>query len=573
MQRWTTMAAGFRLGPWLVEPQRNTISRDNEEKHLENRLMQTLLFLSEHAGQVLTRENFFESVWQGRVVNEEALSRAISLLRTALEDNARDPQYIQTIPGVGYRLIGTVKADGAAEPVLPRQESAAEPSIAVLPFVNLSENAGNEYFSDGISEEIINALVQLPDLKVVGRTSSFAFKGVNQDLRLVGRSLDVSHVLEGSVRIAGDQIRVTAQLIKTDDGYHLWSKTFSGELGDIFSVQDDISQAVADELEHRLLHPLTRARETSPEAYSLYLQALHLLRSGEIGKMRKALELFQEVIELDRDYAPAWVGLADTYWYLTSYGELKRADCIGLATQACDRALQLDERLAEAHNCKANLYTAFHRNWGEVKRAMERALELAPGNSRAALQAGNLANTLGDFEQAVILLRKAVSLDPLNLTGHIWLALAYNALDRLDDAEAIIRQALRVNDQRVVLNSLLSRVMLRQGHTEAAYEQCLREPEGFWRDYSLNVVLLALDRRAEADRELARLTDTYGDEAPMQLAEIHCLRENTDDAFGWLERAYELRDNGLQHLLASTYLRPLHGDPRWHAFIRKMGLV
>ena len=566
-------ASGFDLGSWHVDPDRNAIYREGEEKHLENRLMQTLLFLCQRQGVVIRRQEFFDAVWQGRVVNDEALSRAISLLRTALNDDAHNPAYIKTIPGVGYRLIAPVASGGEVLAETPDERNVQGRSIAVLPFVNLSDDPSNEYLSDGISEEIINALVQLPDIKVVGRTSSFAFKGVNDDIRKVGKSLDVTHVLEGSLRTAAGRIRVTAQLLKTEDGFHLWSKNFECDLQDIFAVQDAIAKGVVEELRLRLLGELSKVRETSAEAYSLYLQGLYFLRSGEIGKLHKALDTFRAVTELDPDYAPGWVGLADTYWYLTSYGELARAEAIPRADEACNRALELDDTLAEAYNCKANLYTAFHRNWGVVKQAMDRALELAPGNSRAALQAGNLANTLGDFEQAVTLLRKAVSLDPLNLTGHIWLALAFNALDRVDDAEATIRQALRLNDQRVVLNSVLSRILLRQGHVQAAYEQCLKEPEGFWRDYGLNVVLLALGRQAEADRELARLTETYSDEAPLQLAEIHCLRGHTEEAFSWLERAYELRDNGLQHLLASTYLRPLHGDPRWPAFVEKMGLV
>ena len=247
----------FDLGRWRVEPGRNAIFQGGEERHLENRLMQTLVFLAENQGEVVTREQFFDVVWHGRVVNEEALSRAISLLRTALEDDSRHPQYIQTIPGVGYRLIAeAVFSDSPGERARPTAGMQAN-SIAVLPFVNLSEDPANEYFSDGISEEILNVLTQVETFKVVGRTSSFVFKDRNEDLREIGRTLNVAHVLEGSVRKAGARVRITAQLIQTDDGFHLWSESFDRQLDDIFAMQDEIAFAVVEALKARLLGKAT----------------------------------------------------------------------------------------------------------------------------------------------------------------------------------------------------------------------------------------------------------------------------------------------------------------------------
>lgn len=555
--------SGFRLGSWRVDPDRNVISGAGNEKHLENRLMQTLLFLCKRQGQVIRREEFLQAVWHGRVVNDEALSRAISLLRTALEDNSARPAYIKTVPGVGYTLIAAVETD--VEPNSHESVSGEpeESSIAVLPFVNLSNDPGKEFLSDGISEEIINALVQIPDFKVVGRTSCFAFKGVNDDLRKVARALGVSHVLEGSLRSSGDLIRVTAQLIKAEDGFHLFSKNFQCELQDVFAVQDEIAAGVAVELQRYLGDGAGKARETSAEAYAMYLQGVHFMRSAKADEMPKARKLFLAVTELDPEYAQAWVGLADCYWYMTSYGLWPRAEAVVLAGAACDRAIALDETLAEAHTCRANLCVAFSRDWDRAGKAIERALQLAPGHSGAALYAGNLARHLGDFEQAVEHLTQAITLDPLNLTGHIWLAYSYVALDMSDEACAIMHKALELNPQRVVLNWVLADILLWQGHYEAAYEQVLLEPDGFWRDFGEMMCLHFLQRNEEADAALAAILASEYEEAPFQMAEIYCVRGDHDRAFYWLDRAVELNDNGLVQIIGSTWLRPLRDDPRW----------
>jgi TolB-like protein/lipoprotein NlpI len=560
---------GFAVGNWRVFSDRNVIVRADEEKHLENRLMQTLLFLCEHPGQLIRREQFFDHVWHGRVVNDEALSRAISLLRTALEDTPRNPSYIKTVPGQGYVLIAPVTPANAEVAANARADTGNK-SIAVLPFVNLSCDPVNEYLSDGISEEIINALAQLPDLKVVGRTSSFSFKGVNDDIRRIGSSLDVTHILEGSLRIADDTIRVTAQLIDADNGFHLWSKNFHCDMQDIFAIQDAIAAGVVAELEKNLLGSVGKTRETTVDAYSLYLQGLYLLRSGEVDQLPKALDAFRRVTELDSEYAPAWASLADTYWYLTSYGMLQRAEVMELAEAACNRALELDDTLVDAFSCKANLCIAFSRDWEQATDAIERALLLAPANARAVLQAGNLARTLGDFEQAVTHLKKAVSLDPLNLTGHIWLANVSIALGRFEDAVEIMHQALSLNPRRVVLNAVLTNALICQGRYQAAYERALMEPAGFWQDFAMVMSLYALERQSEASECFALLLETYAEEAPFQIAEIYCCRGESDKAFAWLEKACELHDNGLVQLLASSWLKPLHTDTRWPQVLERM---
>jgi len=560
------------VGEWRVTPHRNVISRGDEEKHLENRLMRTLIFLAEHESRVVTREQFFNSVWQDRVVNEEALSRAISLLRTALDDSARAPKYIQTVPGVGYRLVALVTDTAVPEGSVPCTGDAPENSIAVLPFVNLSNDPDNEYFSDGISEEILNSLTQVKNFKVVGRTSSFVFKDRNEDLREIGRVLDVTHVLEGSVRKAGARVRITAQLIKADDGYHLWSETFDKTLEDIFAVQDEIASAVVRELKARLLGEAYKVRETDADAYSLYLRGLYFIHSGDSAGIQKALDLFLKVIELDPEYAPAWVKIADAYEGLMSYGLLRRDEGISLAVNAVSRALALDNQLAGAYLLRAKFSAFFSQDWSAAYDDMARARQIAPGSAGIFLQSGNQASNIGNHEEAVTLLKRAIALDPLNTTGHIWLSMSFIALTRFSEARETLLQALELKPQRAVAHMLLGKTLLLQGEASASHEEMLQEPAGFWRDFGLAQSYYSLGQQREADATFSTLIETYSNEAPFQIAELHALRREFDAAFNWLDRAHEGHDNGLSELFDSPFLKALQEDSRWAVFVKKMGL-
>jgi TolB-like protein/Flp pilus assembly protein TadD len=530
------------------------------------------MLLAQHPNQVITRRQFFETVWQERVVNDEALSRAISLLRTALQDNAQAPTFIQTVPGIGYRLVAAVDIVRSRAGAASSSGDFSAKSIAVLPFVNMSEDAGNEYFSDGVSEEILNVLAQIDGFRIVGRTSSFAFKNRNEDLRKIGQALDASHVLEGSVRKADNRVRVTAQLIKVSDGYHEWSGSFDRNFEDIFAVQDEIATAVAAALTTRLLENFEKSRETGPEAYSRYLQGLFLVRSGTTDGVRKALDLFRQVVDLDPDYAPAWVGLTDSYWYLISYGAIEnRHDAIQAAREANERALELDDRLAEAHVSRAVLCAGFDHDWSAARQALGRARTLAPGNTRILAQSGNLASCVGDLESSVEQLERVVMLDPLYTTGHIWLSVSLLGLGRLDQARDVLLQAINLNPARSVSHMLLSKILLIRGDLEASLEEAQLEPDGFWREYVTALILHSLGWKEQADRVFQAIIREHSDIAPFQIGEIHAWRGENAKAFEWLDRARAERDNGLTELFASPFLAGLHGDPRWAAFMKKMG--
>jgi len=565
MSKLTLLEHGFTLNGWVVEPLKNTISNESESKRLENRLMQTLVFMAKYPQQALSRQQFYDGVWQGRVVNEEALSRAISLLRTALGDDRRNPQFIQTIPGKGYRLVSEVQPGTGF-----KRGELEQHSIAVLPFVNLSDDEDNEYFSEGVSEEILNSLTQVRNFKVVGRTSSFVFKDQSRDLREVGQRLDVSHLLEGSVRKAGNRVRITAQLIKVADGFHLWSETFDRNIENIFEVQTEIAETVAAKLKVHMLGSSIVMAEVNPEIYSLYLQARYFLKPGQIESIKRALSLFHKVAEQAPDYAPAWVGVADACWYLISYDEIDKPWAMEVAERACEEALALDEFYAEAQLCRSLLKISFGQDWKIAQESMNIARELAPGTARVWLQAGNLASSMGDIEQAVVMLRKALPLDPLNTTCHVWLANALCALGYFDDAKQTVLQGLAISPERSILHLILGRIAFDEGDQEIGQSEMEQEPEGFWREYALTMAQCYTG--IDGDDRLPDFIKQYSDAAPFQIAEFFAVRGDADSAFHWLNYSIDIKDNGITLLFVSTCFNSLRGDSRWSALVERRGL-
>jgi TolB-like protein len=282
--------------------------------------MGVLLCLAEHPGETLSKEQLFQAVWPNTVVTEDVLKRCVAELRRAFNDDARNPGIIETISKRGYRLIASVTIPTTA--VTPAAEAPVSDSIAVLPFINMSADPENEYFADGITEEIIDALAQIQELHVVGRSSAFSFKGKHIDLRIVGKQLNVRTVLEGSVRRAGNQLRITAQLVNAADGYHLWSERYDRELKDVFAIQEEIARGIAQRLRVTFPwseNPLIKAGTPNLEAYQSYLKGRALLYKRGSGMLRAAA-CCQRAVDLDPSYALAWAGLAYCHTTLCWYG-------------------------------------------------------------------------------------------------------------------------------------------------------------------------------------------------------------------------------------------------------------
>src|SRR5207302_6697932 len=346
-------------------------------------------------------------------------------------------------------------------PPLKSQAAPADkemPSIAVLPFINMSRDEENEYFADGLSEELLNVLAKIRGLRVASRTSAFSFKGKGVDIPTVAQKLNVATVLEGSVRKSGKRVRITAQLIQVATDSHLWSETYDRELEDIFAGQEDIAQSVVKELRAALLgekpdasaraavnaevKAATKGRGENAEAYRLYLQGRFFEDRFTREETAKALEYYRQALQIDPQYALAWAGVARAYSDQAGSSWLPVAEGFGKAREAAQRALQLDPDLAEAHAAMGEICTLYDRDWRGADQSFKRALELAPGNALILRSAAVLAGDLGRVQEAIEMLRRAAALDPLGVSVHRSLARRCHAAGLLDEAEAAARKAL-----------------------------------------------------------------------------------------------------------------------------------
>jgi TolB-like protein/DNA-binding winged helix-turn-helix (wHTH) protein/Flp pilus assembly protein TadD len=498
--------------------------------HLEPKVMGVLLCLAEHAGDVVTRDTFVERVWGGRIVSDEVLSRCISLLRTQLDDNPRAPRFIQTLPKLGYRLIETVvPLEQGEAPLLAATEATAEEpeamrvqaappsshhrgrfgtlstaivliiaasaltwwhwfqdarspavapaaaSVVVLPFVNYSNDEDNAYFSDGLTEELIDRLANSPGMQVVASTSAFAFKDERRDVREIAGKLGVNYVLEGNVRKEGDRIRITAQLIEARSGFHLWSKRFDTTLSDIFEVQDQIANGIVAELEPRLAADaaapanLSQPTDVIP-AYELLLQGRYHLRRREEAPLRRGIELFQQAIALDPGFGQAYRELARAYVLLPEYSYEDRDEMYELATATIERGIAADPSLEELAQDVLALVHFNRWKWIEAEQYFRRALAASPNDPSVRQWYSQHLASVGNANESLRQVLDAKTLDILSPVVNDRLAVAYMWVD--DDERA--RQQFELADELGLGPSANPEsylvLLLRQGDFDKAQE-------------------------------------------------------------------------------------------------------
>ena len=472
---------------------------------------------------------------------------------------------------VGIALVILVVA-GLSLRRAKRLPAAVTPSVAVLPFVDLSPEKDQQYFSDGLAEELLNNLARLPGLHVAARTSSFQFKGKGEDVREIRKKLNVDTVLEGSVRKQGQRVRITAQFINASDGFHLWSDTYDRDVTDIFAVQEDIARSVAGSLKLALLgHGIPAPRSTSIEAYNAYLQGRYFHARPTKENLEKAVTYYQEAVKLDPNYAPAWAALSRAHSIqATGYGPLQE---ISSARDAANRALLLDPGLAEAHAAIGEVKLDYDWDWAGADAAYQRALALEKGNAEIVERAASLAATLNRFDDALLLSRRAVELDPLLPSAHYIVAFNSWWAGKLDEADAAARKGLELDPQFPWLHMLLSRVALARSRPQEALAEAEREGAPVFHPQQLALAYYALGRKPESDRALAELISGYKTTAAFQIAEVYAYRGDVDVAFTWLESAYAQRDGGLTFVKGDPLLANLEHDQRFVVFLKKMGLL
>ncbi len=558
-----------------------------------------------HSGAVEVRAGDYFGAPLNRVARLLAAGHGgQTLLSEATHDLCRDHlpplASIKALGAHGLRDLGRPESVfQACHPDLPqsfpplRSQSQAAPqekdapSIAVLPFVNMSRDEENEYFADGLSEELLNVLAKIRGLRVASRTSAFSFKGKDADIPSIAQKLNVATVLEGSVRKSGKRVRITAQLIEVASDSHLWSETYDRELDDIFAVQDDIAQAVVKELRAALLgeraaaapveaakevREATTGRSDNPEAFQLYLQAKFHGERVTQADTDRAVELYKRAIAIDPGFALAWAGLSRAHQAQGGYGFARIDEGYERAREAAQRALAIAPDLADGHVELGRILQMHDWNWQAADAEYRRALELAPGDAHALRSAAELARILGRRDEARELIRKVLAVDPLSSRTQRQAAMIHLASRDLDSAATAFRLALDLGPTAGLGHAFLAITRLQQGHAAEALPLAQAEPHDVFRNLALTMTLRALGRQAEADAALRTLEGEFGWTAAYQTAEAYADRNDVDKAFEWLEKAYAQRDPGVAYTAVDALLEPLHDDPRWRPFVRKLGL-
>jgi serine/threonine protein kinase/TolB-like protein/thioredoxin-like negative regulator of GroEL len=475
---------------------------------------------------------------------------------------------------VGLVLI---RAPTAVAPVpapsAPTEVSAPDKSIAVLPFVDMSEKKDQEYLSDGLSEEVLGLLSRVPGLHVAARTSAFSFKGKSDDIPTIARKLRVANVLEGSVRKSGNRLRITAQLVRADNGYHLWSQTYERKLDDVFKVQDEIAGAVVGALKVSLLSDaMPKATGTSNiDAYKLYLQARAIsFRAAGPADWEKVVDYLLTTVGLDPTFAPAWALLSRARSAYAAYAP--DPESWEEARRAASQALSLDPKLAAAHTAMAKIHFLHDWDWPGAQAQARQALGLDPGDAQALRWSGAVSVTMGQLDQALELLQRGVASDPLDPHAYSLLGEVHYRVGHLTEAQSALRKTLDLNSREYGAHLGVGLVMLARGDSAAALSEIDQESDEENRHLGRALAYFALGRKADADSVVADMEKKYAEKSAYDIARVHASRGEVDQAFAWLDRAYNQREPSCVWIKSDPFLKNLQRDPRYKAFLHKMKL-
>jgi TolB-like protein/thioredoxin-like negative regulator of GroEL len=491
-----------------------------------------------------------------------------------------------------WRLSGTDRDHVAAQstpasaPALPTSSVAGTASttfsppshsVAVLPFTNLSGDPKQEYFSDGVSEEMINVLAHIDALEVSARTSSFSFKGQNVDISTIARKLNVAAILEGSIRRSGNTVRITVQLINTASGFHIWSRDYDRNLRDILKLQTEVASSVAQQMKITLASDIQNKSEThdiNPNAYTVYLEGRRALREANTkGEYDYAIKLFRQAVTVDPEFAEGWFYLEAANSDQVLSGMVKAEVASAEMRRAADKVATIAPGSALAHRSAAQIYWTLDRNWSAATAEYQQVYDLDPGNSDAVRQLADVTHViLGNDATALILYRRAVELDPLNAYGYLQIGQYYLDIGNLPEAESAFRQALILDPKVVGASGSLCQTLVVRGKASEAMAVMQRAPDDSDRRQCAALVYQARGNKKVADAAVADMERLNATEDAYSIAEIHAYRNETDQAFAWLDRAYRQREISLVYVKVDPLLNTLRGDPRYKAFLRKVHL-
>ena len=467
---------------------------------------------------------------------------------------------------------------------LAESRAAANPaergnSIAVLPLVNASGDASQQFFSDGLSENLIDALSKFEGLRVIGRTSSFRFRDSKEDARSIGAKLGVAFLLAGSVQRSEDVVRIRAEVVRTDDGSALWTRQYDRPYRDLFALQDELTQAIAGVLKTKLLSADGQGRTDRPpsgnlEAYGAYLQGRFNADLGGVEDTRRAIADMRRATTLDPEYAVAWSALSRNWTTLAAVGlsgdEAKRA--YAEARRTGDIAIALAPDLSDAHIARGWWLESAALDWRGAEAEYRRALDVEPENLQTKFSVASMMGLLGQLDEAIRMGGEAIRDEPLSPNWWNWYSAWLSAAGRLDDAEEAIRESIKLRPKGSAAWAQLTLIQIQRGDAKAALEAARQEPEGAWREIALAMALQAGNDRPAADAALQKLITDYGDVAAYQVAQVQALRNDADATFEWLARARETRDPGVGNTMIDPLVMRYKTDPRLAAFCKSVGL-
>jgi TolB-like protein/DNA-binding winged helix-turn-helix (wHTH) protein/TPR repeat protein len=603
---------------------------------LREQVFQVLRMLLQREGKIVTREEIKERLWPADTVVDfdPSINATIKTLRRALGDSADNPRYIETFARRGYRLmlpieylesvLGTASekdreqreqsspemSENAARVqrqvkthwwkaalvlasavilvganyISLRHLRATEPTrsdkirLAVLPFQNLTGDPNKDYLADGLTEEMISQLGRLnPErLGVIARTSVMGYKHNDVRMDQIGRDLSVQYVLENSLRESGDHMRLTAQLIQVKDQTYLWSQDYDYPVKDILNVEDDLAKAVARQIQPRLTSQqqaeVARSRPVNPEAFDANMQAYYYFERNTDKDTDMAAKYYERATQLDPSYALAWVGLSRARNWQANLGLVSADEGHRLAREAVERALALNPNLAQAHTQMGRIKQQADFDWAGADASFQRAVALDPENPEVVRMAAGSAAMLGRLDEGLRLNRRAVDLDPLNADSWEHLAETEFFMGRLDQAATDFKKALELNPDVVAAHMMLSQIYVTQGRPQDALPEIELARYDPVRAFLYPIAYYALGREKESDAALSELITKYHASCAYQIAAIYAFRNQSDEAFEWLDRAYAQRDGGLIGTKVDPSLKNLHGDPRFAAFLKKLNL-
>ena len=578
----------IRFGVFEVDLRSGELFRQGSRIKLQNQLFQVLVVLLERPGEVVTREELRDKLWPENtfVDFDRGLNKAINGLRATLRDHARKPRFIETLPQRGYRFIAPVEFAGedsanrarGRDRLLPQQALRTD-SLAVLPFANMSPDKEQEFFSDGLAEEILNALAKVPGLKVIARTSAFAFKGQNTDVRRIAEVLGVTNILEGSVRRAGNRIRVTAQLIAAADGSRLWSERYDRELSDVFTVQDEMAQAITSALHLKLGTGAARPRRYTPKvpAYEAYLRARHHWAKFSLESLARCKEYLEQAIALDSQFPLAHSLLAECFLHFAHFGTMSAREAVPLTRASAQKALDLEPSLPEAHAMLGVVAGLHDHDWKEAERRFRLAMAQDPVSLDVRTwYAHSFLVSIGRAREAAVELESVQHEDPLNVVFHHMFAICLQRAGREAEAATEFRHALDLEENAPPVLIWLGHHYASQGMIPEALTCSERLISVM--PWNMEVIggfaglLMRTGNQSRAKELLQKLGDgqVYG--APLAFVYFHLLCGEFEAAADWMEKAIEER-----HFLAAIYLwsplaNPLREGARWKKLTKMMNL-